>query len=27
LCTYCPTMRCVLKKLPFSAMAERITSA
>ena len=27
LCTYCLTIRCVLKKLPFSAIAERITSA
>ena len=24
---YCRTMRCVLKKLPFSAIAERITYA
>jgi hypothetical protein len=27
LCTYCRTIRCVLKKLPFSEIAERITSA
>ena len=27
LCTYCRTIRCVLKKLPFSEIADRITSA